>query len=236
MEKIFNQIYNENIWNDPFSRSGTGSNLFQTQKIRIAVPAIIEKYGVKSFLDIPCGDFFWMKEIQPILSKTLNTYIGGDIVEDLIKINARQFSDTKFRFDLFDIQNSPLPMTDIVFCRDCFVHFSYKDILIAINNIKKSQSKYLLTTTFPGRTNRNIITGGWFPINLQSFPFYFPKSLEIIEEDCTEYNRAYMDKSIALWEIKKISVTKFRIALLILSILNTLILITGRWKKQASQR
>jgi SAM-dependent methyltransferase len=236
MEKIFNQIYSGNIWNDPFSRSGTGSNLVQTQKIRIAVPAIIEKYGVKSFLDIPCGDFFWMKEIHPMLSKTLNSYIGGDIVEDLIKINTKQFSDTKFRFDLLDIQSSPLPTADLLFCRDCFVHFSYKDILKAINNIKKSQCKYMLTTTFPGRKNRNIITGAWFPIDLQKFPFYFPEPVEIIEEDCTEYNHAYIDKSIALWEIKRISITKFKIALLILSVIHKLILITGSWKKQALQR
>lgn len=236
MEEIFNKIYNENIWNDPFSRSGPGSNLFQTQKIRIAVPAIIEKYGAKSFLDIPCGDFFWMKEIQPRLSKILNSYIGGDIVEDLVTINTRQFSDKKFRFGLFDIQHSPLPMVDIVFCRDCFVHFSYQDILTAINNIKKSHSKYLLTTTFPERKNRNIITGAWFPINLEKFPFYFPKPLEIIEEDCTEYNRAYIDKSIALWEIKRIPITKFRIALRILFIIIRLVSITGKWEKQVLQR
>jgi SAM-dependent methyltransferase len=236
MEKIFNQIYRENIWNDPFSRSGTGSNLVQTQKIRIAVPAIIEKYGVRSFLDIPCGDFFWMKEIQPMLSKTLNSYIGGDIVEDLIKINTRQFSDTKFKFDLLDIQSSPLPTADIIFCRDCFVHFSYRDILKAINNIKKSKCKYLLTTTFPGRKNRNIITGTWFPINLQKFPFNFPKPLEIIEEDCTEYNHAYIDKSIALWQIEKIPIAKFRIAVLIFFVIDTLTSITERWKKQAVQR
>jgi SAM-dependent methyltransferase len=236
MDKIFNQIYSENVWNDPFSRSGTGSNLVQTQKIRIALPAIIEKYKIKSFLDIPCGDFFWMKEIQPILSKTLNSYIGGDIVEDLIEQNTRQFSNSKFKFVFFDIQNSLLPRADVVFCRDCLVHFSYEDIFKAVHNIKKSQSKYLLTTTFPRRKNRNIITGAWFPINLQNFPFYFRKPLEIIEEDCTEDDRAYIDKSIALWEIRRISITKFRIALFMFSAMRKLISITRRWKEQVLQK
>jgi len=236
MEKIFNQIYRENIWNDPFSRSGTGSNLVQTQKIRIAIPAIIEKYGIKSFLDIPCGDFFWMKEIQPTLSKILNSYIGGDIVEDLIEQNTRQFSNSKFKFVFFDIQNSLLPRADVVFCRDCLVHFSYEDIFKAVHNIKKSQSKYLLTTTFPRRKNRNIITGAWLPINLQNFPFYFRKPLEIIEEDCTEDDRAYIDKSIALWEIRRISITKFRIALFMFSAMRKLISITRRWKEQVLQK
>lgn len=38
------------------------------------------KYGVRSVLDIPCGDFFWFKEIK----LDLDSYIGGDIVAPLI--------------------------------------------------------------------------------------------------------------------------------------------------------
>ena len=230
MEKIFNRIYNENTWNDPFSRSGTGSNLLQTQKIRTVVPAIVERYRIKTFLDIPCGDFFWMKEIQPVLDKTLDRYVGGDIVEELVKINNREHANAKFTFEVVDVQHSSIPKVDIVFCRDCFVHFSYKDILIAIKNIKKSRSTYLLTTTFPARKNRNILTGTWFPINLQRFPFYFPQPLEIIEEDCTEFDGAYRDKAIALWEIEKISIPKFSTAVFLFSFLSRLYSLARREK------
>jgi hypothetical protein len=218
MEELFSQIYRDNAWNDPCSRSGTGSNLVQTSSIRRALPGIIERFGVKSLLDIPCGDFFWMKEIQPILSVMLDRYIGADIVADLVNSNSRSFSDSKFTFGVYDIQSSLLPKVDMVLCRDCFVHFSYEDIFTSLRNIKKSRSRYLLATTFPGRTNRHIVTGAWFPLNLQRFPFYFPRPLELIQEDCTEYDRAYTDKSIALWEIRTIPILRLSIALFVFSL------------------
>ena len=236
MENIFHQIYRENIWSDPSSRSGTGSNLAQTQRIRVVLPEILEKYGVKSFVDIPCGDFFWMKEIKPTLDRILTSYIGGDIVEELVKANTAQYSNGKFKFDCLDIQHSPLPMVDLLFCRDCLVHFSYRDIFAAIRNIKKSRNKYLLTTTFPGRRNRDIITGAWFPINLEKFPFYFPKPLMRIEEECTEYDRAYIDKAMALWEIDTISISRFRFVLFMLAGVRRLLSLKRRWTEKGSQK
>jgi hypothetical protein len=187
-EELFSNIYRDNVWSDPSSRSGPGSNLVQTRTICEALPATIRKYGMTSLLDIPCGDFFWMKEIKAVLGELLDRYIGGDIVEDVVKANASAFTDHKFSFGVYDIQRSPLPRVDVVFCRDCLVHFSYKDSMTSIRNIKRSGSKYVLATTFPGRSNRYIITGGWFPMNLEAFPFYVPSPLEIINEECTEYD------------------------------------------------
>ena len=48
----------------------------QTQNILEELPNVIKKYNIKSILDIPCGDFFWMKEHN---FKDVN-YIGADIV------------------------------------------------------------------------------------------------------------------------------------------------------------
>ncbi len=211
LQRLFEDIYRKNSFGDPDSRSGTGSNLEQTKKIREILPIILEKYGIKSFLDIPCGDFFWMKEIQPQLKKLLNTYVGGDIVKELIKINNEKYCDNIFKFSDLELLESSLPQSDLIFCRDLLVHLSYKNILKAMINIKKSESVYLLTTTFPGRTNRNILNGNWRPIDLQKFPFMFPGPLEIFLEECVECEGRYKDKSLALWEIKKIGLWKFKV-------------------------
>lgn len=89
--------------------------------------------------------------------------------------------------------------------RDCLVHLSLENIYNSIKNIKASGSKYLMTTTFPEHpVNFDIQTGDWRPLNLQIKPFNFPKPLILINENCTELNGRFRDKSMALWEIDKI--------------------------------
>ncbi len=77
--EIFTAIYEKHYWEDDESRSGGGSNLYATEKIRKAIPGLFSKYGVRSVLDIPCGDFVWFKEMK----LDLESYIGGDIVVPL---------------------------------------------------------------------------------------------------------------------------------------------------------
>lgn len=76
----FTKIYHKNFWGDKHSRSGTGSNLKQTDVIRQEIPKIIEEFGVEIFIDAPCGDFFWMNTVNLDVRK----YIGIDIVDDII--------------------------------------------------------------------------------------------------------------------------------------------------------
>ena len=45
-------------------------------------------------------------------------------------------------------------------------------------------------------------------LNMEKFPFYFNKPLEIIVEGCTENDGSNADKSLGLWEIKKLSLEK----------------------------
>jgi len=74
------------------------------------------------------------------------TYIGADIVNELVNKNYYKYDE---EFMTLDITKDKLPRVDVVFVRDCLVHFSNKDIYKALKNIYKSGAKYLLTTTFP---------------------------------------------------------------------------------------
>jgi hypothetical protein len=158
--------------------------------------------NIKSVLDLPCGDFNWMQRVD--MSNV--EYIGGDIVEDLIKSNIKQYKEREnITFQVLNLITDTLPKSDLIFARDCLVHLPFKEVNSAINNIKSSGSKYLLTTTFTNRKkNNDIVTGDWRPLNLQEKPFNFPTPILIINENCTENNGQYNDKSMALWDISKL--------------------------------
>jgi len=161
------------------------------------LPELLEEYHIHSILDIPCGDFIWMKEVN--LDSI--SYIGADVVEKIIQINNEKYSKENRKFVKIDILRDELPQVDLIFCRDLFIHFSYRDIFTAIENIKKSGSKYLLTTSNRlGTKNFDIPTGRWHPINLLIKPFSFPSPLKVVDEQSTL--EADKGKSLFIWKIR----------------------------------
>lgn len=199
---IFTGIYKNNYWKSLESISGPGSEIKQTTSLINNLNILLHDMKIASVLDIPCGDFKWMQKVD--LSNI--EYIGADIVEELIKSNIEQYTGkNNLRFKILNLINDPLPKCDIIFIRDCLVHFQYDDIYKAIANIKASGCKYLMTTTFVNyHNNFDIVTGDWRRLNLQEKPFNFPNPILVINENCTEGNGKYKDKSMALWEINKI--------------------------------
>jgi hypothetical protein len=98
-----------------------------------------------------------------------------------------------------------LPAADLLFCRDCLVHLSYGDIRKALENVRRSRIRYILTTTFPGnQANTDIQTGDWRPLHFQLAPFRFPPPLLLINEGCTEGNGSFADKSLGLWRVAEL--------------------------------
>src|ERR1700760_3479215 len=117
----------------------------------------------------------------------------------------KKYGNAHRTFLNLDMTRHDLPQVDLIFSRDCLVHFSYEDIFRALQHFQKSRSRYLLTTTFPKlQANTQIATGGWRPLNLQIHPFNFPPPLQIINEKCTEHGNRYADKSLGLWDLSKI--------------------------------
>lgn len=200
-ETVFTDIYRKNSWGDAQSVSGTGSNLQQTEVVRKEIQKLLKELRIKSIFDIPCGDFHWMKDVD----LTHISYTGGDIVEDIIKKN-KKYEKENIRFHHLNLIKDSLPKVDIVIVRDCLVHFSYYDIIAALKNICRSKSTYLLTTTFPDHTsNIDIFTGQWRPLNLTKLPFTLPDALQLINEECTEEDGQYADKSLGLWRVDDIA-------------------------------
>lgn len=197
-QQVFFDFYEENHWKSAESISGRGSELTQTLTLIEQLPKLFEKLKISRLLDVPCGDFNWMKNL---LSDEM-VYIGGDIIENIVLENIDKYQSDNINFEWMDLLTSALPAADAILCRDCLVHFSYADIEMAINNIKGSEVLYFITTCFIERdTNRDISTGNWRPLNLLAEPFNFPTPIEVLLEGCTESDGKYKDKALCVWNV-----------------------------------
>lgn len=201
-DEVFTKIYKSNHWTSNESISGKGSELNQTSNLISELNNLIIDFNITSILDIPCGDFNWMQKVN---LENIN-YLGADIVEELINQNKFKYEQSeKLKFCVLNLISDPLPKCDLIIVRDCLVHLSNVDINNAIQNIKLSGAKYLLSTTFVNhKRNHDIVTGNWRAINLQEKPYNFSIPVLIINENCTEGFGEYNDKSMALWEISKL--------------------------------
>ena len=193
VEERFNLIYSTNYWFDKESRSGTGSSLRSTKNIKFHLPKIFEKFNIKKLFDAPCGDFNWMLHV---LKNVEIDYLGSDIVKDLIVSNKKYESD-KIKFSKLDIRFDNLPASDLMICRDCLFHFSYKDIFSFLNNFISSDIKYILLTsnlnTEHKFKNKDIVTGDFREIDLFSKPFNFKKN----------YIYSFDDRGVEIQHFKK---------------------------------
>jgi SAM-dependent methyltransferase len=196
-EKIFSRIYARNSWGNQESRSGPGSTVTRTDRLRPELSTLLRELQIQSVLDVPCGDFNWMRltELPSI------EYVGADIVPDVVRENNLRHAAAGRRFVQADMLAGPLPRADLVLCRDGLVHFSFFDLARALRVIKESASTYLLATTFAAcKKNVDVATGDWRPLNLEVAPLSFPQPLRVLSD--APSNATFPDKSLALYRIQ----------------------------------
>ena len=198
-EERFQHIYKSNHWSEAESVSGPGSTIKETEPLRRKLPELLRELNANTLLDLPCGDFHWMQNVD----LTGVHYIGGDLVGDLVESNHAKHACDGVEFRKIDLLNDMLPTADVILCRDCLVHLSLTDIRAALVNISQSGAKWLLTTNFPSvMQNNDIVTGQWRPVNLTLPPLNLPQPTEIITENCLE--NEFADKTLGLWLVEKL--------------------------------
>jgi hypothetical protein len=202
LKETFTDIFLKNRWGSDESVSGAGSTLKYTENLRIKLPLMFKDFGIRRVLDAPCGDFNWMAEV---MKDTNLEYVGADIVESIIFKNKSTHSAINIDFCQLDITKDQLPTADLMICRDCLFHLSYEKIKLFIENFKKSNIRYLLTTSHRNNnvfTNRDIPNGAFRLLDLFSTPFNFPQSPLVIIEDWVP---PFPERDMILWNKEQLS-------------------------------
>ncbi|HMQ07313.1 MAG TPA: methyltransferase domain-containing protein [Saprospiraceae bacterium] len=200
---VFEKTYKYNLWKNQESLSGDGSTLDSTKDLRRDLATLIKKYEIHTIADMACGDFNWMKEMD--FSRV--QYYGIDIVPELIRKNNMKYAGNTVQFFCADLTKIHFMSMDLVILRDVLVHLPFEDSWKILRNIKASQSKYLLVTSFINdRINKDIDAGGyrWRTLSLHQAPFHFTHPMETIVENCNEGDGKFKDKSMILVDISNI--------------------------------
>src|ERR1700730_5524869 len=164
----FAYIYRINLWGGDESRSGLGSARQATALLRARLLDLLRQTETKVLLDVPCGDFNWIADV----ADSVDAYIGGDIVGDIVDSNKARFEQGTRTFRHLDLTHDALPACDLVLCRDCLVHLSLPNVHAALANIAACDARWLVMTTFPGiSVNVDIDDGDWRPLNFETAPF-----------------------------------------------------------------
>jgi SAM-dependent methyltransferase len=199
MAERFSAVYRNGVWLDgrpSGSLSGLGSELENTESIRRRIPDFLKSIGSRTLLDVGCGDFNWMKEVQLPCQ-----YIGVDIVRDVIEANASLYGSARRSFQVLDATSGPLPPADTVLCREVLFHLSFRDIWRLIQNVRSSGASFLIATNDDAlKLNADIISGDFRLLNLRKAPFYFRTPLLSIPDGGVD-----PDRVLAVWNVSALS-------------------------------
>jgi hypothetical protein len=198
MRSIFTEIYRQNGFYGSESISGPGASLASTERLRAILPEVFLSFGIRRMVDAPCGDMNWMR----LLHYDFELFIGVDIVVEIIeRLRCDPFLE-KYHFQTADLCEDILPFGDAIFCRDCLPHLRYSRIKDAIRLFRLSSARFLFTTTFPEKENRELAeVGSWRPLNLQAPPFSWPTPMRLIRENLPADADPWNDKSLGVWSL-----------------------------------
>ena len=204
------------------SDSGEGSTAGNTVGVRDALPVLLALLGVETIVDVPCGDFNYMKDV--VMSNATPSgirYVGLDLVAPLIKRLQMSFgsapragqgaqqADSRaphISFMTFDLSIGLLWPADLVIIRDLLFHFDERRVLDILDRVDASGSRYLLATTYAHNTNARFsakfVPGRGFksfaPWNLQGPPFHLGEPLLSIGNDGNPHR---VVRVMALWRL-----------------------------------
>jgi len=206
VKDIFTDIIKNRRWAEV--TCGTGSTMQFTQPLRENLKNFLEQHNITSMFDVPCGDYSWMSKTPlPVNLK----YIGGDIVESMIEENKNNYPNVEFI--TFDLSQDKIPAVDLLFCRDCLIHFSLTDITRTFENIVNSDIKYVMLSNYHPdiAANYDIGTGDFRPTDFTRAPFEFEQPIDYLMDWVPGTRNGDQKKTMNLWSrdtIKKYLATR----------------------------
>lgn len=175
-EQLFTEIYIKNSWGNEESRSGPTSTVERTREIRQYFPELLTSLAIESVVDIGCGEWTWQQHI----SWDGVSYIGVDIVKQIVEANQRSYTKDNVVFETLNVLSDPPETADLWLVRDLWCVLSYEHIAAFVEQFLKSQSLYLaLTSVEREDSNTDGISGICRPLDMTKEPFALgtPKKL-----------------------------------------------------------
>lgn len=146
--EVFDDIYLCAKWGrdvDGFGTSGKGSHEEETIRPYISlVRETIESLGLRSIVDLGCGDF----NVGSRIACCVDEYIACDVSDVVLDRNRhRHHKSENVDFKKIDLIDDQLPTADLAICRQVLQHLSNSDICSFVSNLNAQKPyKYLLLT------------------------------------------------------------------------------------------
>lgn len=142
VDEVFSEIYLKNYWGGQKGEfcSGSGSVGRAADAYCDIVKEFIKKHTIRSVVDLGCGDF----RVGSKIASSVKSYIGIDLVADLIKHNNINYSSENIHFLCLDAISDDLPVAELCLIRQMFQHLTNKQIITILN--KLSCYDYVIVT------------------------------------------------------------------------------------------
>ena len=189
-QRIFELIYQHDGWNGPETRSGPGSTMGATARLRRLLPRIVGGLQIETVLDAGAGDSLWMPDLPG--------YIGVDVVPSAIEAVEQAFPGRAYLIG--DVCTARLPQRQAVIVRDVLAHLSNADALTALENIRSTGATWLFATTFDPADNANdTVTGRYREYDITQPPFDLGEPWWLIEDGWWEDEMIFANKFFGAW-------------------------------------
>lgn len=170
--KVFDEIYKTHYWGNG---SGSGSLPEATTPYREFLQRFISENGIRSVIDLGCGDWQFSKLIDWSGVK----YHGFDVAESVVEKNREAYGTDKITFSVMENYHL-IPAADLLIIKDVLQHLSNQEIDRIIKQLIPRFKLTLVTNCVPPiRTsfhrssmfNRDIETGDFRFLDLRRPPF-----------------------------------------------------------------
>jgi SAM-dependent methyltransferase len=151
---IFDDIYRKDLWK---GGSGTGSGEADTRAYRDFLHNFMRSNGVRSVLDVGCGDWQFSRHMD----WTGIAYLGVD-VSNVVLQTTRTFARPGVEFRALNAVADPLPAADLLIMKDVLQHWSNADILALLPKLPSFRYALITNGFLPDQNdqiNKDIPTG-----------------------------------------------------------------------------
>jgi SAM-dependent methyltransferase len=130
LRETFEQIYDRGLWEVPGEKvqSGTGSGEAYAESYAALVRSLIERFEVRTVVDLGCGDF----SVGSRIARDTIDYVGVDVAGRVIATNNERFGSKNVHFVTLDLTAQTPPLGDLALLRQVLQHLSNDEILTVL--------------------------------------------------------------------------------------------------------